>query len=113
MESELKPCPFCGSERAGPCLRGELFRVVCEACDAQTALADSRSSAIRYWNKRRDRTAALEAENQRLKRTLDLALFAVRQFRSAWLAGDEKGLREAARGSVELAAAALENKGDG
>lgn len=68
--SELKWCPFCGSNELtltifdrygshiGPykngekLFAGEQMRVVCEICDAFGPIADKAAGAVKLWNKR-------------------------------------------------------------
>lgn len=51
-ETTLKPCPFCGAEpimRTGG--RGG-FWALCERCGAQLRMSDTKSDAVRNWNRR-------------------------------------------------------------
>ena len=59
MQTELKPCPFCGSDDVGVGLRlpefGEVLMhfVVCNKCGSRTASFRSEQTAINVWQTRR------------------------------------------------------------
>ena len=59
--SELKPCPFCESERirivrvAIKWERQEWWRGKCDTCKAYGPIADRRDDAIKEWNRRAEK----------------------------------------------------------
>lgn len=50
--SELKPCPFCGSDVGEPieCTNG--WYIVCDECGTAGLAYDSKAEAIAAWNRR-------------------------------------------------------------
>ena len=66
MQTELKPCPFCGNSETPMVVRDLLpdndditfrWRVICsmfngDGCGAQTSVRISREKAIKAWNRR-------------------------------------------------------------
>ena len=62
--SELKPCPFCGSEAdiiTGESLHGErLYGVMCNCCTGRTDLFDTEDGAVDSWNSRVERTCSMK-----------------------------------------------------
>jgi Lar family restriction alleviation protein len=55
--TELKPCPFCGSEAIVVTYRDEQRRlnptvVGCTVCKAQSGLFDRKGQAVEAWNRR-------------------------------------------------------------
>ena len=60
--TELKPCPFCGSDRVyGTKARKGVYRVECWCCGASVESVYGIEKAIKWWNTRAiDRDALLE-----------------------------------------------------
>lgn len=58
MSSELKPCPFCGSE-AEIETPSVIAAVFCNRCSA-AVVSDTAKEAINAWNQRAERTCHLE-----------------------------------------------------
>lgn len=60
--SELKPCPFCGSEARAEWMDGEeqldLCWVECGKCGASTVFCGQPELAIDAWNTRAERTCS-------------------------------------------------------
>lgn len=54
-ESELNPCPFCGSENLQVASAMGEWRVSCVECDASVAMKPTREKAVAAWNQRTDR----------------------------------------------------------
>ena len=58
MENELKPCPFCGHERADIMTRLPFhnepitYYVCCFGCGARTAALVEEELATQFWNRR-------------------------------------------------------------
>lgn len=51
--TELKPCPFCGSDRVyGTKARKGLYRVECWCCGANIGSFGGIKNAIKWWNTR-------------------------------------------------------------
>lgn len=51
--NELKPCPFCGSDRVyGTKARKGLYRVECWCCGANIGSFGGIEKAIKWWNTR-------------------------------------------------------------
>lgn len=51
MSEELKPCPFCGSEKV--ILQGRMyFWVQCKNCLAEIGAQDTEKEAVAQWNRR-------------------------------------------------------------
>ena len=79
MESELLPCPFCGSDEhhelqadaGSPFLNNHAL--MCGKCGARIALQDSKEQAVTTWNTRADHqrlldeVAALKQEHKELR----------------------------------------------
>lgn len=60
--TELKPCPFCGSDRVhGTKARNGIYRVECWCCGASVESVCGLEIAIKWWNTRAiDRDALLD-----------------------------------------------------
>lgn len=61
MTNELKPCPFCGSDRVTGMTSNDesrLFRewVCCEDCGSSTTIYETKRKAAEAWNNRYKRT---------------------------------------------------------
>lgn len=54
--SELKPCPFCGSNKIITRKTRMWHRVVCEACGTVSGYWFNKEQAITAWNERAERT---------------------------------------------------------
>lgn len=85
MSKELKPCPFCGETRLiiEDNQKVQDVHVLCNDCGAKTSFDGIRYDVAGRWNGRpiegviQDRIEELEAENRRLRETLEmLAKFA-------------------------------------
>lgn len=85
MIEELKPCPFCGETRLTieDNQMVQDVHVLCKDCGAKTSFDGIRYAVAGRWNGRpiegviQDRIEELEAENRRLRETLEmLAKFA-------------------------------------
>lgn len=52
MKLELKPCPFCNSEQLhfSRMRRSEPQMVVCDNCDANGPMCETKVEAARRWN---------------------------------------------------------------
>lgn len=52
--SELKPCPFCGSNNVdlSGYLNGRYYDVACMACEAKGPVAQLADGAAEAWNRR-------------------------------------------------------------
>jgi Lar family restriction alleviation protein len=50
--TELKPCPFCGSNRISVIYK-YYFYCFCNNCEAEGSIKESREEAIEAWNKRK------------------------------------------------------------
>ena len=58
--TELKPCPFCGSDAIGTATdyidyrayRKEYWFAYCEDCGARGCMAKTEEDSVRYWNDR-------------------------------------------------------------
>lgn len=51
--SELKPCPFCGSQHVhGEKVKRGIYRVECWCCGASVESVASIDKAIKWWNTR-------------------------------------------------------------
>lgn len=50
--SELKPCPFCGSEKVKVYDHFWKYSVNCLDCGASTGISDGKKEAIEKWNRR-------------------------------------------------------------
>jgi len=50
--TELKPCPFCGSERTVEKLDGMVFYIRCQDCGAKGPAKTLKPKAIEAWNRR-------------------------------------------------------------
>lgn len=48
---DLKPCPFCGSDRVFLCEREDIYKMVCLNCLATGPEYRNISGCIRKWNK--------------------------------------------------------------
>ena len=48
---EVRPCPFCGSERVFLCERKDIYKMVCLNCFATGPEYRNMSGCIRRWNK--------------------------------------------------------------
>ena len=60
---ELKPCPFCGSDRVQILGRGsEPYYVNCKACDAEGPVEYNETAAVKSWNTRAEVKAEEKAE---------------------------------------------------
>ena len=60
-ETELKPCPFCGSDGAVVRMGGSYF-VMCETCTCCRVKGyGSEAAAIEAWNTRSERTCRIES----------------------------------------------------
>lgn len=80
MSEELKPCPFCGGQAKvykGQSLYADRIptRIYCAKCGARTGICLS-ERALKLWNTRTEtpmqkRISELEAENRRLRKTLE------------------------------------------
>lgn len=57
--AELKPCPFCGSDKIRLTNWG-LYRCWCVNCLAKAADEISEKEAIKAWNRRADHSERLE-----------------------------------------------------
>ena len=58
-DKELKPCPFCGSDKVNVWLDGHIpygkfYFVRCEKCLVYTLPYDDRDLAVKIWNTRTD-----------------------------------------------------------
>lgn len=51
-EEELKPCPFCGSEKLHTGCVINNWCVICDDCDCRTNWFSEKSNAIAAWNRR-------------------------------------------------------------
>ena len=60
--SELKPCPFCGSEEIMLELEANYVSAFCEKCGSRAAFKTSLEEAAASWNMRHDRTCNPETE---------------------------------------------------
>lgn len=77
MSKELKPCPFCGSNRIveetetdnSGCVPMTVWFVKCTACGSFKNSISNPDRAIKRWNTR-PAEDALNAENERLKEAL-------------------------------------------
>jgi len=56
--SELKPCPFCGSEAR--ILKGHHYWAVCPECAARGSAYGERGNAIKAWNTRTPQWVSVE-----------------------------------------------------
>lgn len=60
METELKPCPFCGAREhdedqpinVGWVIELDAWQVSCDRCGASGGINDGRAEAIEAWNRR-------------------------------------------------------------
>ncbi len=52
MDSELKPCPFCGGEAEYVGSEGKGYWVQCKACYARGPWGDYGYQALAAWNRR-------------------------------------------------------------
>ena len=50
--SDLKPCPFCGSEILGIAEEDGFYAVICGTCEARGGVRDEQFLAINAWNHR-------------------------------------------------------------
>lgn len=48
---EVRPCPYCGSERVFLCERRDIYNMVCLNCFATGPEYRNMSGCIRRWNK--------------------------------------------------------------
>jgi Lar family restriction alleviation protein len=54
---ELKPCPFCGSNKVKihmPYFTSDCYMVQCYGCNCNTAVFDNADKAAEAWNRRAD-----------------------------------------------------------
>ena len=58
LKTELRPCPFCGSDNLG---LSEIFRVHCYGCGAEGPARSRMESAAKQWN-RRERVVKVEID---------------------------------------------------
>lgn len=65
MNSELKPCPFCGGEAAVFTYNNEEYDVKCcnPYCLAKSSCWDTEAEAIAAWNTRHVETCSMEPLN--------------------------------------------------
>ena len=52
MSEQLKPCPFCGSEKVAVAGWSDCCEVLCENCMSASRVANSEEKAIAAWNRR-------------------------------------------------------------
>lgn len=51
-ENELKPCPFCGSDKIRVISNGVSYHVNCDQCECRTTRYRKKDKAIEVWNRR-------------------------------------------------------------
>lgn len=61
METELKPCPFCGGEAKATEYAKQDYTIECKKCGAEIGWRP-KASAIRCWNRRVKEDKPIELE---------------------------------------------------
>lgn len=51
-EENLKPCPFCGEDKARILGKPGYYIVECKECGAQARLRETKKAAVDAWNRR-------------------------------------------------------------